>query len=159
LAVLAPQPFWADLTKSGEAHVQRAEAFPSALPPDWIVLDTASGSIGVAPGFDDAFSYNAIRIPLYLAMTGPSSRRILRAAFEHWFQINGPLHTVGVTDRALREPLQDPGYEAIRSIYFCATRGRPIPADMHRSLDANYYPATLQLLALMAVRQSFPKCV
>jgi endoglucanase len=160
LQTLAPKGFWPELTQSGEKLlVQASASFPAALPPDWLALDQAGGALTTADGFDDGFSYNAIRIPLYLAMTGPSSRRMLRASFEHWFQLEGPLRTVGANDRVFRETLNDPGYEAIRSIYLCATRGQPVPAAMRDSLDANYYPATLQLLALMAVRQSYPKCL
>lgn len=159
LAVLAPQALWPELSKSGLAHIQAAKEFPAGLLPDWISLDTETGTRGLAPGFDDAYSYNAIRIPLYLAMTGPKSRRMLRASFENWFAVEGPLKTVGVNDRTLRDSLSDPGYEAIRSIYKCATSAAPFPPETLTSLDINYYPATLQLLAIIAARQSFPKCI
>ncbi len=159
LAVLAPQPLWSELTKSGIALIRLSQSFASALPSDWLALDIENGKIASAPGFDDAFSYNSIRIPLYLAMTGPQSRRMLRASFEHWFQLEGPLKTVGVNDRSLRDTLSDPGYEAIRSLYQCATASTPFPANTLTSLDVNYYPATMQMLAIMAARQSYPKCV
>jgi endoglucanase len=159
LAALAPQPIWSELTKSGMAHIQASQNFAAALPSDWIALDAATNARATAPGFDDAFGYNAIRIPLYLAMTGPKSRRALRASFEQWFQLEGPLKTVGVNDRSLRDTLSDPGYEAIRSLYKCATASAPFPAETLTSLDVNYYPATLQLLSIIAARQSYPKCV
>jgi endoglucanase len=158
LGKLSPDPMWGGLNRSGLAHVEAAKTFPAALLPDWVSLDAATGDRSSAAGFDDAFGYNNIRIPLYLAMTGPSSRRTLRAAFEHWFQMDGPLHTVGVNDRSLRDALVDPGYEAIRALYNCATRNVALPAAVTASLDGNYYPATLQLLALAAVRRSYPKC-
>jgi endoglucanase len=159
LAVLAPQAMWPELTKSGMAHIKAAQNFAAALPSDWFALDVEKGAVAAAPGFDDAFSYNSIRIPLYLAMTGPKSRRVLRASFEQWFALEGPLKTVGVNDRALRDTLSDPGYEAIRSLYKCATGSTPFPAATLTSLDVNYYPATLQMLAIIAARQSYPKCV
>ena len=159
LAVLAPQPMWPELTKSGFAHIQASQNFAAGLPSDWFSLNVEEGSVAAAAGFDDAFSYNSIRIPLYLAMTGPKSRRMLRASFEQWFQLEGPLTTVGVNDRALRDTLSDPGYEAIRDLYKCATGSTPFPAATLTSLDVNYYPATLQMLAIIAARQSFPKCV
>jgi endoglucanase len=159
LAALAPQPMWPALSKSGLAHIQASQQFASALPSDWLALDIEKGSLSSAAGFDDAFSYNSIRIPLYLAMTGPKSRRILRASFGEWFALEGPLKTVGVNDRSLRDTLLDPGYEAIRSLYKCATSSTPFPAATLNSLDVNYYPATLQLLAIIAARQSYPKCV
>ena len=159
LAVLAPQAMWPELTKSGMAHIKASQNFAAALPSDWFALDVEKSIIAAAPGFDDAFSYNSIRIPLYLAMTGPKSRRVLRASFEQWFQLEGPLKTVGVNDRALRDTLLDPGYEAIRDLYKCATASTPFPAATLTSLDVNYYPATLQMLAIIAARQSYPKCV
>jgi endoglucanase len=159
LNVLAPQAMWPELTKSGYAHIQASQNFAAGLPSDWLALNIAEGSVTTAPGFDDAFSYNSIRIPLYLAMTGPKSRRMLRASFEQWFQLEGPLKTVGVNDRALRDTLLDPGYEAIRDLYKCVTGSTPFPAATLTSLDVNYYPATLQLLSIVAARQSFPKCV
>lgn len=159
LGVLAPHPMWPQLTKSGMALIQASRNFPAGLPSDWLSLNLEKGSFTSAPGFDDAFSYNNIRIPLYLAMTGPKSRRVLRAAFEDWFQLDGPLKTIGVNDRSLRDTLSDPGYEAIRSLYKCATANTPFPPGTLTSLDVNYYPATLQMLAVLAVRQSYPKCV
>ena len=159
LAVLTPRPMWSGLNKSGRALIELSQGFESALPSDWMALNIESGTMTSAPGFDDAFSYNSIRIPLYLAMTGPQSRRMLRASFEHWFQLDGPLKTVGVNDRSLRDALSDPGYEAIRSLYKCATASTPFPAGTLTSLDVNYYPATLQLLAIIAARQSYPKCL
>jgi endoglucanase len=159
LGILAPHPMWGQLTKSGMALIQASRNFPAGLPSDWLSLNIEKGSFTSAPGFDDAFSYNNIRIPLYLAMTGPKSRRVLRAAFEDWFQLDGPLKTIGVNDRSLRDTLSDPGYEAIRSLYKCATAKTPFPPGALTSLDVNYYPATLQMLAVLAVRQSYPKCV
>jgi endoglucanase len=159
LAVLTPQPMWQDLMKSGKAHIEASQTFAAALPSDWLALDFAAGTIASAPGFDDAFGYNGIRIPLYLAMTGPKSRRMLRASFEQWFQLEGPLKTVGANDRALRDTLSDPGYEAIRALYNCATAATPFPASTLTSLDINYYPATLQMLAIIAARQSYPRCI
>ncbi len=159
LAVLAPQPIWAELTKSGMAHIEASQNFASTLPSDWFALDVQNGKRLTAPGFDDAFGYNAIRIPLYLAMTGPKSRRALRASFENWFQLEGPLKTIGTNDRSLRDTLSDPGYESIRSLYQCATSSTPFPSSTLTSLDVNYYPATLQMLAIIAARQSYPKCV
>lgn len=159
LAVLTPGPIWKQLTKSGMVHIEASQEFAAALPSDWFALDVENNTRAPAPGFDDAFSYNSIRIPLYLAMTGSKSRRILRASFEQWFQLEGPLKTVGVNDRALRDTLTDPGYEAIRSLYHCATGNTPFPAQSLTSLDVNYYPATLQLLSIIAARQSYPKCV
>ena len=159
LAVLAPQPMWSQLTKSGKALVRASQSFASALPSDWLALNVENNTISSATGFDDAFSYNGIRIPLYLAMTGPKSRQLLRASFEQWFSLEGPLKTVGANDRSLRDTLSDPGYEAIRSLYKCATGSTPFPAQTLTSLDINYYPATLQMLAIIAARQSYPKCV
>ena len=159
LAVLTPQPMWAELTKSGLAHIQASQNFASALPSDWLALDVEKHTTSSATGFDDAFGYNGIRIPLYLAMTGSKSRRVLRASFEQWFSLEGPLKTVGANDRSLRDTLSDPGYEAIRSLYKCATASMPFPAETLTSLDVNYYPATLQMLAILAARQSYPKCV
>jgi endoglucanase len=159
LAVLQPDPMWASLKKSGLEHIEASKQFPAALLPDWVSLNTAEAKRVTAAGFDDAYSYNAIRIPLYLAMTGSGSRRTLRAGFEHWFQIEGPLRTVGVQDRALRDQLIDPGYEAIRALYACATASTPIPSAITASLDSNYYPATLQLLAVAAARRSYARCL
>jgi endoglucanase len=161
LALLTPDSMWMELEQSGRAHIEASNSFAAGLLPDWVALDPAAGAAGrgVAAGFDDAFGYNNIRIPLYLAMTGSSSRRILRAGFEHWFRIDGPLHTVGVSDRVLRDPLRDPGYEAIRALDACATRNVPLPPAVTASLDVNYYPATLQLLALAAARRSYPRCL
>ena len=160
LAELHPRPFWDELKKSGLALLQASTANAAGLSPDWVALDPAARTADPAGGFgDNGFSYNAIRIPLYLALSQRSVRRELRAGFEQWFSLDGPLWTINVRDGRGLASLEDPGYEILRAVYGCATRGQPIPDPLRSSLDTNYYPATLQLLGLAGTALRYPECL
>jgi endoglucanase len=40
------------------------------LPPDWLEVNRADGSLGLAGAFPGRFSYDAIRVPLFLQWSG-----------------------------------------------------------------------------------------
>ena len=160
LAELHPRPFWQPLQQSGRSLLRISSRNLAGLSPDWVALDSENKTAMPAGNFENnGFSYNAIRIPLYLAMSSTPSRRELRAGFEQWFSIDGPLWTVDVAQGRGMQALSDPGYEMLRSVYACATRGTAIPETLRRSLDVNYYPATLQLLGLAGVAMRYPQCM
>ena len=56
--------------------------------------------------------------------------------------------------------LTETGYAAIPALAACASRGAPFPAALTRvrAESENYYPVTLQLLALAALNARYPAC-
>ena len=63
------------------------------LPPDWLRVDRADGSLSIAPGWPPRFSWDAIRVPMHLAWGG--------VAAEPVFAVLPPLLD-GVQDGAAR---------------------------------------------------------
>ena len=56
--------------------------------------------------------------------------------------------------------MDEPGYAAIVALTNCASSGREWPNRLNASgVTGNYYPATLHLLALIAVQSRFPTCL
>ena len=68
-AALAGGERWGKLSDSGLVLLSKARFGGFQLPPDWMTLD-ASGTVGIAEGFKKQYGYDAVRVPLYLALDG-----------------------------------------------------------------------------------------
>ena len=55
LAPLAPSPLWTALRQDGTALVLQGRYGRWQLPPDWVKVDRADGSLGIAPGWPPRF--------------------------------------------------------------------------------------------------------
>lgn len=159
LPLVAPEFDWAGLSRAGLRLIEKARFGPARLPSDWISLK--NGEPQAATGFPMQFSYNAIRIPLYLAWAGfdqPRHHEVFLAAWTRPEQRGLPL-----IDLAQGRPavwLEERGYGALPALSACASKGTAMPRAL-RGLQAgeNYYPATLTLLALTAARMRYPSCL
>ena len=75
MAELAPKGPWNELAANGKVLLAGAmKVGPSDLPPDWVSLKAKPEP---ADGFPQEFSYNAVRIPLYLVRAGINDRDLL----------------------------------------------------------------------------------
>jgi endoglucanase len=159
VALLAPEFDWAGLGRSGRRLVAAARFGTARLPVEWTSLS------GEAPrpaeGFAPHFAYNALRIPLYLAMAGVTDPDLYAPFLAVWSgpEAGGPA-LVDTQSGRVTERLSETGYGAISALAACAARGTPFPAALRRvrAGQENYYPVTLQLLALTALKTSFPAC-
>ncbi len=69
-ATLLPNPErWRKLSESGLVLLAKGRFGSHQLPPDWLAMD-AKGGVAVADGFRKQYGYDAVRVPLYLAMDG-----------------------------------------------------------------------------------------
>lgn len=159
LPLVAPEFDWAGLSRAGLRLVEKARFGPSRLPSDWISLKTAEPQ--PAEGFPAQFSYNAIRIPLYLAWAGfdqPRHHEVFLAAWSRTERRGLPLIDLAQGQPALW--LEERGYGALPALSACAAKGVVMPRAL-RTVQAgeNYYPATLTLLALTAAAMRYPSCL
>ncbi len=159
LSLAAPEFDWTGLGRAGLRLIEKARLGPARLPSDWISLK--SGEPQPADGFPAQFSYNAIRIPLYLAWAGfdqPRHHDTFLAAWENRKRGGVPL-----VDLAQGQPstwLEEKGYGALPALSACAIRGTPLPRALRTpSMSEHYYPATLNLLVLTAARMRYPSCL
>lgn len=134
---------WKALSRSGQALVQSTRFGERQLPAEWVSIKQSPVP---ASGFTPEFSYNAIRIPLYMVRAGVTDRTLLRPFMA---DADGPgLSLVELKSGAVSATLSDPGYRIIPSLVACVVDKRAIPQDLLRFTPTDYYPSTLQLLAL-----------
>ncbi|MEO9340864.1 glycosyl hydrolase family 8 [Mesorhizobium sp. SB112] len=153
LAELAPETDWAGLSDEGTQLIVSARLGPKKLPPDWLSLKTRPKP---ATGFAAEFSYNAIRIPLYLLRAGSRDAALLepfRAAMTN----SGA--TIDIATGDPRDTLSDAGYRIIPALISCVLEGEKLPIDTKTFAPTLYYPSTLQLLGLSFAAEKHPECL
>ncbi len=159
LPLVAPEFDWAGLSRAGLRLIEKARFGPAKLPSDWVSLK--SGEPQPAEGLPAQFSYNAMRIPLYLAWAGFDQPRHHESFLAAW----GKRERRGLPliDIAQGEPtlwLEEPGYGALPALSACASRSTALPRALQSpQAGEHYYPATLTLLALTAARMRYPSCL
>ena len=151
------------LEGSGLVLLDKARFGEHNLPPDWLAL--AEGQVSLADGFEPVFGYNAIRAPLYLVWADAGNRGHLAPFMAHWPQAASAftlpqgasvaqVHLVS----GQTQPLGEAGYRAIAELVACAVEGASPSPALRAPLDADYYPATLHLLSLLALNERGLSC-
>ena len=157
LAELAPDPKWQKLADDGRTLVAMAMKIGKAnLPPDWVSL---KGLPTTADGFPQQFSYNAVRIPLYMLRAGNRDAELLRTMATNMSDSSGKVRLVDIATGQTRELLGDAGYRIIPALVRCVLDGAPLPKDVRRFAVTDYYPSTLHLLALSYARRLHMECL
>ena len=111
-----------------------------------------------ASGFPRSFSYNAIRIPLYMAFAGVGDRTDYAPYVALWSRDHN-LAAVDVDTGASGQPFGEGGYSQIAALTLCAAQKTPLPYEFFAQRPSdNYYPATLQILAVVAAQMRYGSC-
>ncbi|MGX9963173.1 glycosyl hydrolase family 8 [Roseomonas sp. F4] len=157
LAQAVPDPTWLRLASDGLSLLRRARFGRWSLPADWLALPRAGGRPAPAPGWPARFSYDAVRVPLYLAWAGLGREPAAVGAARFW---SDPQH-------ARMPAWTDFGSDSISP--YAAPVGIRAVAQLaiakHGELDQissfpsiievrDYYSAILTLLARLAWRDS-----
>jgi endo-1,4-beta-D-glucanase Y len=156
LAQLMPAADWDALARSGLELVGETGFGERRLPADWISL---AGDPKPAQGFPAEFSYNALRIPLYLMRAQYGDMAQLRRLRNGMVGANGGLALVDLRSGQVKEELMDAGYRIIPALAECVLDGTRLPAGLTRFEPTLYYPSTLHLLALAHAREARPECL
>ena len=155
---IAPEIDWAAIEATGMRLIRESRFGPTRLPPEWIAV----GSAGLAPAqaFPSRFSYNAIRIPLYLVWSKKAPRDVLRPFAGLWNEALdlGPFE-VELPSGAALDPLGGSGFKAIVATAKCAADGQKVPTSLLRIGPGSYYSTTLHILSLMAIQERYPECL
>jgi len=153
---VAPDVDWTGLRHSGLMILDAAKFGSAKLPSDWISL---KAGVQPAQGYPARFGYDIIRAPLYLAWGAPKERARLGALVNAWA---GPVDStppvVDLETGSSSESFVDPGYRAVAALARCAAQDEPFPAELMTVDLKRYYPATLQMLSLVALREGHFKC-
>lgn len=159
LKPLAPDMPWEQLRRSGLDLIREARFSRQKLPAEWLSLRN-SRRPQPAESFPVEFSYNAIRIPLYVLRAGLEQDGLLGPLHEAWVKAGkGVPATVDLKTGAPKQQLTDPGYRMLAATLACALDGTAIPAELKAFKPTAYYPSTLHLLSLSYVSQRHPSCL
>ena len=155
LAEVAPEVDWAGLTRSGLALLDAARFGPAELPSDWISI---AADPKPAQKFPADFSYDAIRVPLYLVWGGMQTPRRLEP-FTRLARNGAAVTTVDVSTGLPGKPFYDDGYAAIVRLAACSA-GTAVPRPAAPPAEKPHYFATaLGLLSLLAAQDRGLPCV
>lgn len=156
LELLAPSDAWRKVSQGGLDIVRSLQFGPALLPAEWVSLKRKPEP---ATGFDKEFSYNSIRIPLYLARAGVEDAQLLKRLQKGMTTDQGLPAIVDLDSGQPKEVLADAGYQIVNHIVACVVDGTKLPAADIRFEPEFYYPSTLQLLGLAFVREKHPECL
>lgn len=156
LEQLAPEGDWAELGRSGLEVLREAAFSDRNLPPDWL---SVAADTQPADSFPARFSYDAMRIPLYMIRAREDDTALLDQLRQGMTGESGGLALVDLETGKVDEELMDAGYRVIPALMTCVLDGTPVPEDLLGFEPTVYYPSTLHLLALAHVREERPECL
>jgi endoglucanase len=143
----------------GEVLLQDLAA--DGLVPDWV--DIADGRATASATMSPNTGYEALRVPLFLIWSRLPQHNAVRrmaAVYERTVQPGVGVPTViEPISGVVLETSGDLGYQALAGLTLCSARntiGATIPPF---SAAQPYYPATLQLFAMVAANETLPECV
>ena len=158
LAQAVPDPIWLRLAADGLSMLRRARFGRWGLPPDWVALPRAGGRPAPAPGWPARFSYDAVRVPLYLAWAGLGREPAVASAVRFWLD---PQHArlpawADLSSDSVSPYAASPGIRAIVLVATARQGGMATPFPILPTVDEarDYYSAVLTLLARLAWRDS-----
>ena len=156
LKYVAPEVDWLSLRQNGLRLIKLSSQNSAGLPPDWLSLQ---GKPVPAKNFPPQFSYDALRIPLYLAWGSTAEREALGIFAKSWRNVadNHP-NIVDLNNGQIVEPFADEGYQAVVAVTRCATEGVKFPAQLLNVKLERYYSSTLHMLSLTLIANRYPKC-
>lgn len=157
--LLTNEPIWLRLAASGRHIKAQFAAQPHGLVPDWVVV-SQSANAGYSRAMSSAFGYEAIRVPLYVLWSAKPDRDLAVSMVDKASGTGGDrMKLIELRSGQTKDAFRDPGYGAINALAHCAGEKTAIPRKLLAELDQNYYPATLQMLSLLAVNMRYPECL
>ena len=131
------------------------------LVPDWI--DIANGRAVPSRTMSPNTGYEALRVPLFLIWSRLPQHNAVRrmaAVYERTVQPGIGVPTViEPLSGVVLETSADLGYQALAGLTLCSARNVPGASIPPFTPAQPYYPATLQLFAMVAANETLPECV
>lgn len=157
LAAAVPDPAWLSVAADGVALLREGRFGRWGLPPDWLLIHRADGRLALPADWPPRFSYDAVRVPLYMAWVGLGSEPGLTGPAEFWAD-RAHRHLPAWAD--LTTDSISP-YAASTGIADVARLARAHRAGTEMEMAArpaavasDYYSAALSLLSVLAARDS-----
>ena len=159
LAAAVPDPAWVRVASDGLTLLRSARFGRWGLPPDWLAVAKADRRLSLPNNWAPRFSYDAVRVPLYLGWAGLTMEPAVQAAASFW---GDPAHRglpawTDLSTNATSPYEASPGIAAIAS-YAAAMAGRPTRLVANGGAGGDpmpdYYSGALSALVSLARRES-----
>ncbi len=154
LAPLAPSRAWDSLRQDGTALMLQGRYGKWMLPPDWLRVDRADGSLSIAPGWPPRFSWDAIRVPLHIVWGSVSAAPLVDSFRRYWN--SSPSAPPAWTDLCTGEVATYAAPAGMRAVATVALRQANMPMTGLTAVSSasDYYGAGLVLLSRLAAEET-----
>jgi endoglucanase len=175
LARALPDPAWLRVAADGITLTRLGRFGRWGLPPDWLAVSRLDGALTLPTDWAPRFSYDAVRVPLYMAWVGMGQEPGLTGPAEFW---TDPRHRhipawADLTTNFTSPYAASPGIVSVAALAMSqrAAAGQasfppsavvrpgrfPMPGNIIANMP-NYYSGALSLLCTLAARDttSFP---
>lgn len=157
LAAAVPDPAWLDLTADGVALLRQGRFGRWGLPPDWLLVRRADGQVALSADWPPRFSYDAVRVPLYMAWVGLGGEPGLTGPAQFWAD-REHRHLpawVDLTNNRISPYAASAGIADVARLATAhRSRGEFNLAQRLGYAAPDYYSAALSLLSVLAARDS-----
>jgi len=153
---IQPAPEWGELRSTGVMLINRARFGRWRLPPDWVQI---SPDVALPTNFAPRFSYDAIRIPLYVVWGNKQHEVKLDAFGNFWNFFDGACFTpawTDLTDNSVGTYDAAPGiYSIMRLVYAASGSMKAVHKKTEQTHDEeSYYSDSLRLLTAVARKET-----
>ncbi len=154
LAAVHPSPLWQRLAADGLALLDQGRFGPWRLPPDWLHIARDSFTLRPHPNWPARFSYDAIRVPLFLAWSGQGGQPLMQAFADYWARCPHRPAWVDLRSGATAPYAAPSGMVAVAAIAAHAAqpdgKAQPEPRFPAVSASPDYYSGALILLSRLS---------
>jgi endo-1,4-beta-D-glucanase Y len=158
LAGAVPDPAWVRIAADGLQILRAARFGRWNLPPDWLTLSRGDRRLSLPDNWAPRFSYDAVRVPLFLGWAGLGQEPAVQSAAIFWAD---PSHQrlpawTDFSSNAVSPYGASPGIAAIAAFSAAVSgRGLRTPANQPEGDPMpDYYSAVLTALVSLARRDS-----
>jgi endoglucanase len=148
LARAVPDPAWLGIARDGLDLLRRARFGAWGLPPDWVTLDRRDGTLSLPERWPPRFSYDAVRVPLYLRWAGLTEEPALEACAEFWRKPGPPAWV----DLRSNQPAPYAASDGVQRLAAWVAEREP---SLNPVAQDDYYSAVLKLLTKCAIASAF----
>jgi endoglucanase len=152
LTTVVPSPEWGRLEKDGRLLLQRGRFGQWLLPPDWLRIGTTDSALSPAPDRPPRFSYDAVRVPLWLSWQQLLAEPVMQSIERFWAEF--PFGTTPAwVDLKTGERAPYPATAGMAAIMRLTRNAMGVSVETMPptvATAANYYDAALIMLTHLA---------
>ena len=150
-AVSDPDPIWLQLSDSGLTLLQQARYGHRQLPPDWLKLKSDNT---MEAANSKRFGYDAVRIPLYLALGGMEAQTLTKFA-DYWAYYQGYTPAwIDLNENVIDGDGASVGMEAVKQLTLWRNGRSDDMTLKPLAADQDYYSSILLMLSKLGAKSS-----